>query len=163
MAKTLSVTASIGFSGTYTNALDNNTATHAIASPWSNVIANGVGANQADIWFDDARSISGAETLDLTADLSDVYGATLALVEIVFIGVRNRSTTEAEKLVLSGNAIEAFCGGTSPTILVDAGAIWFQSSPITGFTITNTTQDQFTITPASGTITYDLMIAGRLS
>ena len=52
-------------------------------------------------------------------------------------------------------------GGTGAEEFVEAGGVWHRSSPIDGFTVTNTTQDELNVDPgATDTISYDIIVAG---
>ncbi len=161
---TLTLTSKHTLSGTYTSSGDLTTPTESVAISDSQAYTNGTGANQANAFFSDTRSlaVSTPETIDLTADLTDAFGTTLALTSIREIIIRNNSTTSGEDITISGNVLGAFLGATTETITVPPGGEWSQKSPIDGFTVTNTTQDQLTVTPGAYALTYDLIITGTV-
>ncbi len=161
---TFVATRNITFAGTYTLAGDLDDGVVSIGTSQSQDYTNGTGANQANTWFSDTRALASTtpETIDLTSGLSDRFGTTLVFATITEILVYNRNATASEDITLSGNAMAAFLGGTTHTITVPPKGIWHAASPVDGFTITNTTQDQFTVTPGAYAVSYDLIIAGRV-
>lgn len=128
--------------------------------------SSGSGANQVNaIYLSLARSLAATnEGFDLNA-LTDAYGATLNFTTVKLVYVRNKSTTTAQYLNLSGNFWDGDTsnlgplGGTSPVAYVGPSGEFLWNSPIDGATVTNTTKDTITVTNAA-TFTYDIVIAG---
>lgn len=151
----------IEFSGTYKSAGDLETGQVPIGIAQLQSYTNGTGANQANAWFSDTRALASStpETIDLTSGLTDRFGTTIVFATITEILVYNRNTTASQTIALSGNAMTAF-GATTET--VGPKGIWHVASPVDGFTITNTNQDQFTVTPGAYAVSYDLIIVGRV-
>ena len=158
----LTLTSLTTLSGVYTDALDNTTPRQVIAISASDALTAGTGANQANAFFEDTRSIAGGsfETLDLTSTLEDAFGNTLLFTKIKFILIENQATTTAFNLTLSGNIMAAFLGDGTDSVVVGPGGMFYLSSPRDGYTVTNTTQDQLTISPGANTIIYRIFIAG---
>lgn len=167
MATTLKLTRSFGWSGTYANTGDTDQpgASVSIAVSKTQDYTDGTSDNQGDVVvFKRGSAAAGVVTLDLTSDLADLYGNTVALAKIRGIWFTNESTTSTELITLGGNVMAAFCGVNTYTVIVHPGpGHWIQEAPIDGYTITDTTQDQFTIDPGANTIAYTLRILGVLS
>jgi len=87
------------------------------------------------------------DTMDITAKV----GATRA----------NAISTTETSANLSWGA-STMSGGTGAEDVTGPSGVWHKRSPIDGFTVTNTTQDQLTIDPGSATISYDLIVVGIL-
>lgn len=167
MATTLTIARSFGWTGTYDNSGDTGQpgAKMPIAVSETQDYTDGTSDNQGDvIVFKRGSAAAGVVTIDLTSDLADLYGNTVALAKVRGIWLTNESTTSGELLTLGGNVMAAFCGVNTYTVIVHPGpGHWIQEAPVDGYTITNTTQDQFTINPGANTIAYTLRILGVLS
>ena len=166
MATTLKITTSCGWSGSYDNSGDTDQpgAKMPISVNETQDYTDGTGDNQADVTvFKRGSAAAGVVTLDLTSDLTDLYGITVALAKIREIWLHNESAVSGELLTLGGNVMAAFCGVNTYTQIVHPSGDWKMKAPIDGYTITNTTQDQFTIDPGANTIAYTLRILGVLS
>lgn len=130
-------------------------------------LGNGTGANQADRLFTDTRTIaaSGSETLDLAGSLTDVFGATITMVEVVAIMI-TASSSNTNNVVVGGgsNAVPLF-GDVSDTIAVKPGGVFQIGAPGAAgqFTVTAGTGDLLQIANSSSgsSVTYTIMIIGR--
>lgn len=167
MATTLTLSRNYGWSGTYDNSGDTGQpgGKMPIAESETKDYADGTSDNQGDvIVFKRGSAAAGVVTIDLTSDLSDIYGNTVALVKIRGIWLTNESIVSGELLTLGGNVMAGLLGVNTYTVIVHPGpGQWIQEAPIDGYTVTNTTQDQFTIDPGANTIAYTLRILGTLS
>ena len=130
--------------------------------------ASGTGSNQVNAMFM-ALATSLAAT-NISYDLNtqvDVYGATINFTALKLIYIKNKSTTTAQYLSLSGNFWDGDTsnlgplGGTSPVAYIGPGGIFLWDSPIDGATVTNTTKDTITLTNTA-TFTYDLILMGTI-
>lgn len=150
--------------GLYEGTGDIVTPSQQIATAYDMVLANGVGANQANAFFADTRSLAGSgnETLDLFGGLTDFEGTTLNFIVIRELFIKSNSTSAGETFTLSSSFMELdVLSGTSPTAILGPSGIFHVQSPIDGFTVTNTSADSLTITnDAAGTVTYDIIIIG---
>jgi len=122
---------------------------------------------QADIlYFTSASRASGAaDDYDLVATLTDALGATITIVDLTMIYVRNKNTTTGEKLVVGGDAAAPANGeifaDTSDMIVVNPAGQWYWSSPIDGAAITGGA-DTIQVNNTSGAaILYDIVFMGR--
>jgi len=161
---TFKAVSSYAISGTFADtSLDHTEPTARIGKKLSQTWTSGTGANQANQWFADRRTVTAAsENLDMFGGLTDALGVTINFATIREIVILNRSTTTAEILTISGTALTNILGGTSPTVKIGPGGKWVQGSPIDGFTITDTSADVLTIDPGAATITYDIFIIGTV-
>lgn len=162
----LTCTVSTSLSGSYTKARDQTTPTESIGIALTQGYTSGVTANKADAFWTDERTLAAtSETLDFTADLVDAFGDTLALVNLKELIIRNTATTSGYDLTITGNMLTAFfpnyTGGDEWTI--PPGGTFHVSSPVDGFTVTNTTQDQLTIDSGANAVTYEIEVLGTLS
>lgn len=147
--------------GKFTSPLDLETPAVFIAANEDQDYNAGTGSQQGDQWFTDSRTLAAtSETLDLTSSLTNAFGVTCDFASIKEIWVANTSTTSTENLTLSGNAMLGLMGNATHEQVVRPKGIWVVSSPVDGFTITNTTGDQLTINAGSDTITYRIWILG---
>lgn len=83
----------------------------------------GTGANQADIFFADQRTVASAsnDDLDLAGVLSNAFGQTITAAELVAIMLINapiNGAANTTNLTLGGgtNPVTGFLGGTTPTV-----------------------------------------------
>lgn len=64
----------------------------------------GTTADKVDIIFSDERSVNASsnDDIDLSGVLADAFGATIAAVEIVFIAIKNLSTSQTLTIGVAG-------------------------------------------------------------
>lgn len=161
MAKTLTVSRTLSYAGSFVKSEDHGSVVKSIEVPKTQQYTHGSGSNQCNMHVDDRRSLTAtSENIDLQATLSDAFGDTIVFTAIKEITIRNLSTVSGENLTVSGNFMGAVLGATTHTITVPPGGEWHASSPIDGFTVTNTTQDTLTVDSGSDNISYDLVIDG---
>lgn len=132
--------------------------------------ASGAGSYQQDTVFSDRRSVASGtpDDLDLYGGLTNAFGTAINHVEVAGLMIVNRSTTAGQILEVGGDAAPSFAGlfgDASDKIKVQPGGCLFWFSPLdgSGLTVTNTTADILQIASASGTISYDIVVWGRLS
>ncbi len=99
-------------------------------------LANGTGANQADIIWLDERSVNASsnDDIDLAGALTDALGATVAAAELVALVIVNKAkdgTANTTTLTLGQGASNpvVLMGGTSPTLALRPGAALFLVAP----------------------------------
>lgn len=135
---------------------------------------NGTGANQADLFWADERTLAGntAELIDLTALPSQLDGSTINMVKPVAFMVinapRNSSTPNTGYMVIGGTGntypgfFQAAGNGINP---LRAGGMFLVTAPdATGFqTPVDGSSDLLRIfnNNASAAITYQICIIGR--
>lgn len=135
-------------------------------------LANGTGANQADLLFVDERTVGdGAnDDLDLAGVLSDAHGQTITFAEIVGLIVVNEAidgTANTTDLTIGGgsNPFVGFLGGTTPTIgpIKPGGCFALFAGDAAGIgAVTASTADILRISNSAGaSATYQIAILGR--
>lgn len=167
MATTFVGTFSGGLSASYAKSTDLTSALEAINFTFSSSYTSGQGANQANAFFSDTRTLAATnESFDLNAGtMTDVYGAGLVFTKVRLLYVKNKSTTDLQFLTLTGDflsgaASSPLAGSTSPTININAGGFCLlESPPTTGFAVTTTVSDGLTVTNTAS-FDYDIIIVG---
>lgn len=121
--------------------------------------SNGTGANQANTYFSDTRTLAATnESFDMNA-LVDKYGDTLVNTKIRLLFIRHKGTVAGQSLSLSGNFMSSIISGASPTLVIRAGGYFLAESPIDGYPVTQTSVDVLTVTNTA-TFDYDIIIIG---
>ena len=130
-------------------------------------LTSGTAANQADLVFLDERTLaaSATEDLDLAGTLTDAFGATITMVEVVAVYVEALAANTNNVVVGDATAPVPLFGGTNPTFAVKPGGFFFVAAPNASglFTVGAGTTDDLKITnSSSGTgVTYRVVILGR--
>jgi hypothetical protein len=129
--------------------------------------ASGTGANQADLVWQDTRTLaaSGTEDLDLAGVLLDAFGATITAAELVAIMVvADAANTNDVVLGAATQAIPLF-GGTNGTFAVKPGGLFLIAAPSAAGQLTigaGSTDDLKVANSSSGTsVTYTILILAR--
>ena len=134
-------------------------------------LADGTGANQADLIYAAERSVATAsnDDLDLSGTLTDAFGATITMAEMVGIIVINQAkdgTANTTDLTIGG-ATNPFIGflGATDTIgpIKPGGSFMLFAGDADGIgTVTAGTGDILRIANSSGaTAAYQIAILGR--
>lgn len=135
-------------------------------------LANGTGANQADLLFVDERSVAAStnDDIDLAGVLTGAFGATITAAEVVGVLVINAprdGAANVSSLTIGAgtNPFLGFVGGTTPTIgPIGPGGFFFIGCPsATGIgTVTAGTGDILRVSNgAGGTAVWQLAILAR--
>ena len=168
MATTFIGTLSGGLVGSFAKTSDLTTVLEAINYSFSSSYTNGTGANQANAFFADTRTLAnGTESFDLNAaTMVDSFGNTLNFTAIVLLFVKNKSAVIGQRLSLTGDFLNgetssALFGTTTPTIRVGTGGFVLLESPLDGFLVTSTISDVLTVTNGA-TFDYDILMLGRV-
>lgn len=135
-------------------------------------LTDGTTADKADILFLDQRAVAtGAnDDIDLAGSLSDAFGATITMAEVVAIFLINEpisGSANTTNLTIGGgtNPFLGFLGGTTPTIgpIKPGGVFMVAAGDAAGVgTVTAGTADILRITNSSGaTANYQIAIVAR--
>lgn len=167
MATTLTAFITAEIKATYKNLLDLGTPTDQFLKRLVIELANGTGANSADLMFHDQRTLtaSGTEDLDLAGGLTNpLTGAAMTFVELRFLLVTAASTNTNNVVVSrpASNGVPIFsaAGDAAP---VSPGGVLLLGGPADGkIAVTAGTGDLITITNSAGStsVTYDVAILG---
>jgi len=130
-------------------------------------VANGTGANQADLVFRGQRTLalSTSEDLDLAGSLTDAYGATITFARVKMIYVKAASTNGGN-IIIGGAAANTFVGSfsdASDKVELAAGQMYQVTAPdATGWAVTAGTADILKVENDDGAAvgTYDIIIVG---
>lgn len=162
---TLSTRITASVAAVQTGAPDTGQARADLSAALNAVLSNGTGNTQADIIFQDKRSLAtGAnEDLDLRGVLLDVFGATVNIVEnVAMLFLADAANTTI--LTLSPADTNGFVGpfgAATHSIALPAGAAFLHYSP-TGYAVTAGTGDLFNVANAAGaTANYTVCFVGR--
>lgn len=133
---------------------------------------DGTTANAADIVFFDQRTVATAsnDDLDLAGALSDAFGGTITMAEVVAVLVINGpitgSANTTDLTIGAGtNPFLGFLGGTTPTVgPIGPGGVFYIACPDAGGlgAVTGGSADVLRIANSSGaSATYQIAILGR--
>ena len=167
MATTLKTNIKVELSALYKNLLDLGTPTDTFLKKVAIELANGTGAQSADLLFHDQRQLaaSGTENLDLAGGLTNpLTGAAMTFVEIraVLISAASGNTNNVVLSRPASNGVPLF-SAASDAIPVQPGGVFIWACGADGaVTVTAGTGDILTVTnSAAGTsVTYDVVIVG---
>lgn len=124
---------------------------------------NGTGANQANKFYEEQFSLIGngvSTTRDFSGALIDLFGGSFVLTKLRYLYVYNSASTAGERLTVAGNLFAAW-GSNGDFENVGPGGEMLRSSPVDGYTVTNSTQDTLSFTNnGTGTITVFLTAWG---
>jgi len=130
-------------------------------------IANGTGANQADVIWQDKRTLaaSASESLDLqTGALADSFGATLTLSKIkaIIIAADAANTNDVQVGGAGANAITAPFGSGTDYVAIQPGGILVLVNPTSGGYLVDGTHKLLKVANSAGTtgVTYSIIIFG---
>lgn len=136
-------------------------------------LTDGTTANKADIAFFDERTVAtGADDdIDLAGVLSDAFGSTITMAEVVAIFIINAPKSGAPAnttdLTIGGSSAPflGFLSGTTPTVgpIKPGGFFMIGAGDAAGIgTVTATTADILRVTNSSGaSATYQIGIIAR--
>lgn len=144
----------------------------AIATPSLSIaseLADGIGADQADVFWSDTRTIaaSGSDALDLTGGglLNGLrVAANFAKVKAIFVSVPSSAPALGVSLTPGTNGVANLFGGTSQLLrILPGGSVLLANPTATGIvSVTAGTADILTVTNPNGgaAVTYSIMIVG---
>lgn len=168
MATSLTISAiSVILKAAFTNVLDVDSATAQLADSWSDSLANGTGASQADIIWWDTRSVgAGAnDDLDFNGTLTDAFGNTVDLLHVKGLFISSAATVAADTLSLGAEGAAewvSWVGAAGDKIVVGAGGVFLLTSPITGYVMVGAASDKLRIHNDSGAnaVEYTIVVWG---
>ena len=137
------------------------------ALAYAHTIASGTGPDKADgVYIAQATLASGADLdLDLSASLTDLFGAAFSPVKVGLIAIVNGSSTAGEFLHVGNGTNPAFAGlfgAPAHTVKVGPGGALMWSSPVDGLTVTNTTADVLRIhNGGASSQAFSIILVGR--
>jgi hypothetical protein len=164
MSTTLNMTLKLVLQHLYQNAPDIGAPLDDFRLDLSDSLAQGTGAEQADlVWYDERSLIGASETLDFAAGPVNVFGAVLTFKKIRGLVIANKATLSGAALTIGGaaaNALASMFGATTDTVIVGPGGILLLWSPTDAYVVTPGTGDLLKIDAGAATITYDIYVIG---
>lgn len=139
---------------------------------WSVSFANGVAAGQANVVWQDTRTVaaSGTDDIDLAGVLTDAFGATItaAKVKTILVAAADANTNN---VVVGGAASAQFAtifGDVTDKVIVRPGGVFalsVGSGDLNGYAVTATTADILRVanSGAGTSVTYDIILLGTSS
>lgn len=127
-------------------------------------LANGTGAQQADLVWADTITIapSSDTTLDLTALANGPLGGTINMAKVKAIHIR-AAAANVNNVVVGDAAEDPFVGplgGTDPTLTVPPGGDVLLSAPAGGWATASATDLMLANSGAGSSVTLDIVIVG---
>lgn len=166
MATTLKTIVTAQIETTFKNLLDLSTPIDNLTKKAKIELANGTGANSADLCFHDTRTVSasGTDAIDLAGSLAGPFGASQVFVELraVLVAASSANTNNVRVNRPASNGVPLFLAA-GDGIDVPPGGVFLWSCPADGkVTVTASTGDLLNIdNSSSGTsVTYDLVVIG---
>lgn len=165
MATSLAARVQAVLAGTYTDTRDLGTVSYPETLSYTRAFTSGVAINQADLMFDDTRSLTSSQTenLDLSGTLIDAVNRTIAAVKIVGIGITAPATNTVD-ITFGNHATAAFVGpwgATGTCLLSPGGCIIVVNPTLAGWAVTATTADMLKVANGAAASTYSICIFGR--
>lgn len=167
MATTLKAIVTAQVEAVYRNVLDLGTPTDSFLKKLRIELANGTGANSADLMFHDQRTLaaSATENLDLAGSLTNpLTGATMTFVELraVIITAASGNTNNVQLTRPASNGVPLFLAA-GDGLNIQPGGMFMWAAPADGsVAVTASTGDLLTVTNSAGStsVTYDVVIIG---
>ena len=139
MAKTLTMATILAqIRGTYANTSDGLNAAANFSQSYTDSLASGTGTAQADLFWDDSRSVGvGADDdIDMAAlTCTDVFGAVLTFAEIRGIMIKNTSVAAGEDLAIGGGGATewlAWVGAAGDYVVLHPDGLFLYTAPVDG-------------------------------
>lgn len=138
-------------------------------SEFSAAIDYGTSASQCDIVWADTRTVTtGAnDDIDLRALSDTIYGSavTFVLAKLSYLYIYNKTATTLYYLNLDSSVANGctalFDGGATSKVRIGPSSVFVVSSIVDAFTVDATHKVIRIHNNAAGSITYDIVVAGR--
>lgn len=168
MATSFSSAITINFAVNYQNLNDFNNAVDAFSKSYSLALTDGTGANQAQKFFRDQRSVNASsnDDLDLAGGLTDPFGQTLTFTTIKGIWIYSDSANLSSLTIGNAGSFQfaTWVGAAAHTVgpILPGGFFGIYRPDATGYAVTAGTGDILRIANgAGGTAVYDLILIGE--
>lgn len=168
MAEAVSLQVVFKLIGSMMNALDLSTPADALSRDYTKTFANGTGANQANMWWHDQRTLaaSATENLDLAGVLTSVFGTVITFTSLkglfVFAAAGNTNNVQVTQPATNG-VPWLMAAGDGIALKPGAWFAWFDPSA-NGAIVTPATGDLITVTNSAGgtSVIYDVFVLGEV-
>lgn len=166
----LQATVKASVSATLTGAADLAAVSAKIADAISIAFTDGAGAGQANVIWQDTRTLSASatENLDMSGSLLNALGAAAVFARVKFILVKAASgnTNNVNVTMPAANGVPGIFLAAGDGTAVRPGGAWLWVAPdATGAVVTASTGDLLTVTNSAGStgVTYNITIIGAAS
>ncbi len=167
MADTLVSSISPFLNATFTRDLDFRDPADVIDINTVYALANGTGANQADLVWADRRSLTAgnSENIDLAGSLTDSFGTSITFARVKAFRVYNNDTVTTMDIGGAASNAWATWVGAAPdfVLLRPTSGMMLWATGATAWAVTAGTGDILKIARAAGSptdATYDIVIIG---
>jgi hypothetical protein len=130
-------------------------------------LANGTGANQANMLWHDQRTLStgASENIDLAGALTNAFGTTITFTKIKALLIENLNSSRT--LTIGGASSNAWIGAlvaTNDLIVIQPGGVFLITAPgASGMAVVADTGDILKVlNAAGGDTTYNIAIIGTV-
>lgn len=165
MPTKLGLIASISLKGEFANIHDNGSAIDPIAFGIANLFSDGTGADQANQFFYDTRTVapSASEDLDVNGTaLTNVFGGAVALTKLRGLLVRAAPANTNNVVIgnAASNGLASMFGAATHTLILPPGATLLLINPgNAGYAVTAGTGDLLRVANAAAGSPVDYTIA----
>lgn len=112
--------------------------------------------------YGDSHSVASGVpvTYDLRGGQTDIEGTAINRANIALIAVKNKSTTTGQYITIGAGStpITTLWGASGDASVVGPDSIALFMSTVDGFATTAATADILTLTAATGTISFDILV-----
>ena len=155
---------------TQKNTVDLSVIEDQVKKTYGVTFTNGTGANKAENFFHDQRTITASSTdqLDLSGVLTNKYGVSLTFTKIkgIIISAAAANTNDVQMQCPAANGFLNWCLAASDGIVIQPGGFLAIMNPSSGgYAVTAGTGDLLDLINSAGgtSVTYDIMIFGETS
>ena len=156
---------SVTYNGTVgENGVD--TASLPVAYLVNQALANGTGANQAEVIYKDNRTLAAgaSDTIDLHGGtFKDAFGNGIVLSKVLALVIKNAGGSSGTLTVgdAATNAWAAALGATGTVIVDIGGALVLIAPSATGYPVSSASFELKVLNNGAGNSTYDILVIGN--
>lgn len=162
----LEATVKASISGTLTSTPDLASVAAKIAAALSVSFTDGAGAGQANVVFNDTRTITASsnEDLDLSGSLTNSIGgsAVFARIKAILVKAASGNTNNVNVTRPASNGVPLFLAASDGIAIKPGGAFLWVAPDASGVAVTADTGDLINLANSAGStsVTYDIVIVG---
>ena len=169
MATSFSGSLKLSVSGTLVKDIDLGTLTYNLPYGYSKTITNGTGADNANMFWTDTRTLtaSSSESLDLAGSIANAFGDTMTFTKLkgLIIEAASGNTNNVVVGGAASNAWATWVGNANDVVNVRPGGVLFLYAPdSTSYAVTASTGDILQIANSSSgsSVTYNIVLIGTV-
>ncbi len=117
-----------------------------------NKLTNSEVPSDATIWFHEKYTVTAGsdQQLDLSGTLTDQLGQSAVFTKVYGFLIRNLATSGSNNLQIGGSNFAAWLGASNDLVVIGPLGMLFVTSPVNGYTVTNSTADILKIANPGG-------------